>query len=66
MNLVEPHITGIDAATQLVERAAAGRAVELHATEIVGLLEERFLTEPDATAARFLIEPGRTLESLLA
>ncbi len=66
MNLVEPHITGIDVATELVERAAAARAIELHATEIVGSLEERFLPDQDATAARLLIEPGRSLESLLA
>lgn len=66
MNLINPEITGIDAATALVERAASERKIELHATEIVGTLEERFLPDPDATAARFLIEPGRTLESLLA
>ncbi|MPZ70845.1 MAG: glutamate formiminotransferase [Actinobacteria bacterium] len=66
MNLVEPDITGVDTATAFIERAAAARGIELHGTEIVGLVEERFLPNPDATAARLLIEPGRTLESLLA
>lgn len=65
MNLTRPDRTGIDIAFALVERAAQALGASVQATEIVGLVEEIYLPNPDATAARLLIEPGRTVESLL-
>lgn len=65
MNLISPTSFGIDAAFAAVEDAAAEREISIVSTEIVGLLEERFLPDPDAKAARLLIEPGRSLESAL-
>ena len=64
-NLIEPEVTGIDAAFELVEKVAATHDAKPTATELVGLVAERFLPDPDATAARLLIEPGRSLESAL-
>jgi glutamate formiminotransferase len=65
MNLTAPDVTGIDAAFAAVasEAARAGAAVE-H-TEVVGLVPERYLPNPNAEAARLLVEPGRSLESAL-
>jgi len=65
MNLIEPAVTGIDEAFEVVAAGAAERGAEVTATEIVGLVPERFLPDPDATAARLLREPGRSLESVL-
>jgi glutamate formiminotransferase len=66
MNLVEPGLTGIDAAFDLVSRETSRLGVEVVATEIVGLVPERFLPDPDAEAARLLMAPGRSIESVLA
>ena len=65
MNITEPERTGIDAIFEVVERAAAATSSDIVSTEIVGLVEERFLPNPDAKAARLLIEPGRSVESAL-
>lgn len=65
MNLTQPRRAGIDAAYQEVAARAAAEGVAVHATEIVGLPPERFLPDPDAEAARLLLEPGRSLESVL-
>lgn len=65
MNLTRPDRTGIDDAFSLVERGAQALGASVQATEIVGLVEEIYLPNPHATAARLLIEPGRTVESLL-
>jgi glutamate formiminotransferase len=65
MNLVDPEITGIDAAFEAVHAAAAERGAEIHATEIVGLVPERYMPDPDAQAARLLVTPGRCLDPLL-
>jgi glutamate formiminotransferase len=65
MNLVEPQVTGIDAAFEAVRIAAADWGAEIHATEIVGLVPERYMPDPDAQAARLLMTPGRCLDSLL-
>lgn len=65
MNLVEPEHTGIDEVLEAIERHAGDRGATVTATEIVGLPPERFLPSEDATAARLLIEPGRSLESAL-
>ena len=65
MNLIEPAVTGIDESFAVVAAGAAARGAEVTATEIVGLVPERFMPDPDATAARLLREPGRSLESAL-
>jgi glutamate formiminotransferase len=65
MNLVEPEVTGIDAAFEAVRVAAADRGAEIHATEIVGLVPENYMPDPDAQAARLLMTPGRCLDPLL-
>lgn len=63
MNLVQPAVTGIEAAYDaVVAQAPAGSVV---ATEIVGLVPERFLPGPDAEVTRLLIEPGHSLEAAL-
>ena len=65
MNLVEPQRTGIEQVFERIEEVAAGHDAEAVATEIVGLVPERFLPNPDAKVARLLIEPGHSLESAL-
>ena len=66
MNLVDPRTVGIDEVFASVRELSARAGVEIASTEIVGLVPERFLPDPDAQAARLLREPGRSLESELA
>jgi glutamate formiminotransferase len=65
MNLVQPGALGIDEAFDRIEALSRAQGVRVLRTEIVGLVPERFLPSPDATAARLLIEPGRSVESVL-
>lgn len=65
MNLIAPHEVGIEDAFERVADHANDSGARVVATEIVGLVPERFLPKPDATAARLFIEPGRCLESAL-
>lgn len=65
MNLVSPQETGIERAFERITHLAEREGCRPVATEIVGLVPERFLPDPDATAARLLIEPGRSLEAAL-
>ena len=65
MNLVDPEVTGIDMAFEAVRAAAAERGAEIHASEIVGLVPERYMPDPDAQSARLLMTPGRCLDPLL-
>jgi glutamate formiminotransferase len=65
MNLITPDTTGINAAFDAVERVAQEVGAEVIGTELVGLVPERSLPNPDAKAARLLIEPGRSLEACL-
>ncbi|MGI8708499.1 MAG: glutamate formimidoyltransferase [Actinomycetota bacterium] len=65
MNLTQPHSLGIDEAFDRVAASAATLGARVTNTEIVGLVPERFLPSPDATAARLLFEPGRSVESVL-
>ena len=65
MNLIDPAAIGIDDAFELVAAGADAVGAEITATEIVGLVPDRFLPDPDATAARLLMESGRSLESAL-
>jgi glutamate formiminotransferase len=66
MNLTDPARAGVDDAYRAVAAGAEAEGVEVHATELVGLPPERFMPDPDAEAARLLIEPGRSLERVLA
>ncbi|MEA2516358.1 MAG: glutamate formiminotransferase / 5-formyltetrahydrofolate cyclo-ligase [Actinomycetota bacterium] len=66
MNLVAPDQVSIDEAFARVETAVADRGATITATEIVGLVEDRFMPEPDAKVARLLVEPGHSLESALS
>jgi glutamate formiminotransferase len=66
MNLIDPERTGIDRAFEAVEVNAARFGAQIVATEIVGLVPERFLPDPDAQAARLLMAPGRSIEAALA
>ncbi|HEY7874687.1 MAG TPA: glutamate formimidoyltransferase [Actinomycetota bacterium] len=65
MNLVDPDRTGIEETFAAVANGAKEAGVDVLATELVGLVPERYLPSPDARAARLLIEPGRSVESLL-
>jgi glutamate formiminotransferase len=66
MNLTDPARTGIDDVFSMLQRVAAGLGVIITATEIVGLVPERFLPDPDAQAARLLMSPGRSIEDALS
>lgn len=65
MNLTDPAQAGIGEAFEAVEAAAVETGAEISATEIVGLVPERFLPKPNTKATRLLIEPGRSLEAAL-
>ncbi|MDP9067260.1 MAG: glutamate formiminotransferase [Actinomycetota bacterium] len=64
LNLIEPHTTGVDEAFGAVAAEAERAGAAVVATELVGLVPERFLPQ-DATVARLLIEPGHSLEEAL-
>ncbi|HVF54050.1 MAG TPA: glutamate formimidoyltransferase [Actinomycetota bacterium] len=65
MNLVTPEVTGIDAVFERVAELAATAGITIRGSEIVGLLEARFLPDPERAAARALISPGRSLDAVL-
>ena len=65
MNLIDPEVTGIEVAFAQVSEAAEEMDAAIRATEIVGLVEERFLPSPDATVTRLLLQPGHSLEASL-
>ena len=66
MNLIDPSTVGMEEAFETVRAAAARSGAQIRATEIVGLVERRFLPPPDAPAARLLLGPGHCLEERLA
>jgi glutamate formiminotransferase / 5-formyltetrahydrofolate cyclo-ligase len=66
MNLVDPERTGINEAFSAARAVARELRCEVIGTEIVGLPPARFMPEANAEAARLLIKPGRSLESVLA
>jgi glutamate formiminotransferase len=66
MNLTQPHRAGIEDAFGVVRAHAESRGVAIVETEIVGLVPERYRPKDDASAARLLLRPGRTLESVIA
>ena len=63
MNLSDPDTTGIDHAFAEIVGRAREEGASVVATEIVGLVPERFL--PKGEAARLLLQPSRSLESVL-
>lgn len=65
MNLIDPESVGVAEAFDAVSAAASDAGLSIRATEIVGLVEQRFLPAPDTTAARLLVEPGRSVEAAL-
>jgi glutamate formiminotransferase len=65
MNITDPVRFGIEEALDAVERVGAKGNITITSTELVGLVEQRFLPPPDAKATRLLLEPGRSVESVL-
>lgn len=65
LNLTSPDVTGIDDAFAQVASWAKKEGASIIGTEIVGLPLERHLPDPKREAARLLMEPGRSLESVL-
>lgn len=65
MNLIDPVEVGIEETFERIEMLSANTGAEIVATELVGLVERRFLPIPDATVARLLLEPGHCLEERL-
>lgn len=65
MNLIDPASVGIEEVFEVVQAAAASKNVQITATEIVGLVEQRFMPGPDAEVTRLLLEPGHCLEERL-
>ena len=62
MNLIAPEITSVEDAFDRIAQMTEA----ITATEIVGLVEDRFLPGPDAKVTRLLVEPGHSLESALS
>ena len=62
MNLVAPHEVSIADVFGRIDNLTDS----VTATEIVGLVEDRFLPDPDAKVTRLLVEPGHSLESALS
>lgn len=65
MNLISPGTTGIDRAFDAVTAHTAAERIPVVATEIVGLPFERHMPDEKKEAARLLLQPGRSLESVL-
>ena len=65
LNLIDPAATGIEDIFDAVAQLADERSVEILQTEIVGLVESRFLPDPDARVTRLLMRPGHSLEAVL-
>jgi len=65
MNIEDPAATPVDVAFEAVERLARAAGAPIVRTELVGLVPERFLPDPNAAAAQLLSEPGRSLEAAL-
>ena len=66
MNLIHPGSVGVEDAFERVRAQASEVGAEIIATEIVGLVERRFMPGPDAPVARLLAEPDHCLEDRLA
>ena len=64
MNLTSPDVTGVERAFDEVMLHAEQEGVPVIASEIVGVPYERHLPDPNSKAARLLIEPDRSLESV--
>lgn len=66
MNLIDPDKLGIDNAFELVAEQTSARDVDVAGTELVGLVAERWMPDPQKQAARRLLAPGRSIESAIA
>lgn len=62
MNLIAPEPASIEDVFGRIDSMTDA----VSATEIVGLVEDRFLPGPDAKVTRLLVEPGHSLESALS
>jgi glutamate formiminotransferase / 5-formyltetrahydrofolate cyclo-ligase len=65
LNLTRPQLTGIDTAFAAIAELAGASGVEVMGTEIVGLVPQRYLPDPEKQAARLLTQPDRCLEAKL-
>jgi glutamate formiminotransferase len=65
MNLTQPERTGIDTAFDAITAAAQRFDAKVIDCEVVGLVSERFLPDPEKQAARLLKQPGLCLEAKL-
>ena len=65
LNLIDPATTGIEQIFGSVEALAMELSAEVRRTEIVGLVEARFLPSPDAKVARLSMQPDHSLEAVL-
>jgi glutamate formiminotransferase len=65
MNLTRPAELGIDDAYELVADGARTHDAEILGTELVGLVEQRWMPDPSKQAARRLLSPGRSIESAI-
>ena len=65
MNLTDPKRAGIDLAFEFIAGKVSAKH-RIEATEIVGLVPDEFMADPDKEAARLQMGPGRSLESVLA
>ncbi|MGI8774547.1 MAG: glutamate formimidoyltransferase [Actinomycetota bacterium] len=63
MNLIDPATTSVDDVFAAVARKVGIDVIER--TEIVGLAPARYMPNPHAQAARLMVPPGRSLESVL-
>ncbi|HEX3327936.1 MAG TPA: hypothetical protein VHV50_13170, partial [Actinomycetota bacterium] len=65
MNLTQPEQAGIDAVFEAIAAAASNSAIGIVGCEVVGLVPERWLPDPEKQAARLLKQPDLCLETRL-
>jgi glutamate formiminotransferase len=64
-SITDPDVTSIDETFAAIALRAELRGIEVLRTELVGLVPQRYLPDPNAAAAQLLSEPGRSLEAAL-
>jgi glutamate formiminotransferase len=65
MNLTQPQRAGIDLVFDAIAGAAQEAGADVVDCEVIGLVAERFLPDPEKQAARLLKQPGLCLETML-
>jgi glutamate formiminotransferase len=65
MNLTQPEQAGIDVVFDAITAAARNSATAIVSCEVVGLVPERWLPDPEKQAARLLKQPDLCLETRL-